>query len=165
MITLVPIAGAPVWLDSTSELAPYGMLVSPIRDKQALVVPVTGAATIEKTPTGLPFKSFSKFTAKGTLTKDGTMKAQIELTERGDDELMMRTLLRQVPRGQWNELMQRISQGLGFGGTTSNPDANRPELTAEPMKLGYSYEREKTGDWDNHRIRSSLPRRLSVFSR
>ncbi|RZU41879.1 DUF3857 domain-containing protein [Edaphobacter modestus] len=157
MITFLPTAGTPIWLDSTSELAPYRMLVSPIRDKQALVVPAMGTARMERTPVGLPFQSFSKFTAKGTLTKDGTMKAQIELTERGDDELMMRTLLRQVPRGQWNELIQRLSQGLGFGGTTSSPDASRPDLTADPVKLTYSYEREKTGDWDNHRIVPLFP--------
>jgi tetratricopeptide (TPR) repeat protein len=85
------------------------------------------------------------------------VKAKIEFTERGDDELMMRTLLRQIPRGQWNELMQRLSQGFGFGGVTSNPDATRPESTNDPVKLAYNYEREKTGDWENHRILPLLP--------
>jgi tetratricopeptide (TPR) repeat protein len=157
MITFVPIDGAPVWLDSTSELAPYRMLISFIRDKQALVVPATGPAKIEKTPIELPFKPFSSFVAAGTLTKEGTVKAKVEFTERGDDELLIRTLFRQIPRGQWNELMQRLSQGFGFGGVTSDPDATRPESTNDPIKLAYNYEREKTGDWENHRILPLFP--------
>ena len=85
------------------------------------------------------------------------MKAKMEFTERGDDELLLRALLRQVPRGQWNELMQRLSQGLGFGGTTSDPDASSPEKTLEPLRLSYDYLREKTGDWENHRILPLFP--------
>jgi predicted Zn-dependent protease len=157
MITQVPVAGAPVWLDTTSELAPYQMLLQVIRDKQALVIPETGAAKLEKTPAGLPFTPFTKFVAKGTLNKDGLMKAQMEYTTRGDDEVVMRTLLRQVPRGQWNDLMQRLSQGFGFSGTTSNPDAARPDATGEPVRISYDYEREKTGDWDNRRIVPLFP--------
>ncbi|QNI36850.1 tetratricopeptide repeat protein [Edaphobacter albus] len=53
--------------------------------------------------------------------------------------------------------IQRISQGYGFGGTTSNPDATRPEITSDPIKITYDYEREKTGDWENHRIVPLFP--------
>ena len=157
MITLVPVAGAPVWLDTTAELAPYQVLTQVIRNKQALVIPEKNAAKLETTPPGLPFSSFTKFLASGTLTKEGTMKAHMEYTTRGDDEIVMRTLFRQVPRGQWNDLAQRLSQGFGFSGTTSNPDAARPELTTEPVRISYDYEREKTGDWDNHRIVPLFP--------
>jgi len=157
MITTVPVSGKQVWLDATAEVAPYQMLVSVIRDKQALVVPDTGVAKLERTPAALPFAPFSKFVAKGTLSAEGTMKAQIEYTTRGDDELVFRTVYRQVPPGQWAELTQRLSQGLGFGGTTSHPEATKPDNTSEPERLAYDYEREKTGDWDNHRIVALLP--------
>jgi tetratricopeptide (TPR) repeat protein len=157
MITTVPVAGRQVWLDATAEVAPYQVLVSPIRDKQALVVPETGAAKLEKTPEKLPFAPFSKFVAKGTLSTEGTMKAQMEYTARGDDEIVFRALYKQVPPGQWDELTQRLSQGLGFGGTTSHTEASKPDNTAEPERVAYDYEREKTGDWDNHRIVALLP--------
>ena len=157
MITTVPVAGRQIWLDTTAEIAPYEMLVSMTRDKQALVVPDAGVAKIEKTPEKLPFASFSRFVGKGTLSKDGTMKAQIDYTTRGDDELVLRTLLRQVSPGQWDELSQRLSQGLGFSGTTSHTEAGKPDATAEPARISYDYEREKTGDWDNHRILPLFP--------
>lgn len=157
MITAVPVAGKQVWVDSTAEVAPWEMLVATTRDKQTLVVPDTGSPWLEKTPQKLPFDSFNRFVAKGTLSKEGTMKAQIEYTTRGDDELLLRTLLRQVSPGQWDELSQRLSQGLGFSGTTSHTEAGRPDQTAEPARIAYDYEREKTGDWDNHRIVPMFP--------
>jgi hypothetical protein len=45
MITTVPVGGKQVWLDATAEVAPYQVLVAPIRDKQTLVVPETGDPT------------------------------------------------------------------------------------------------------------------------
>lgn len=157
MITTVPVAGKQVWLDATAEVAPYQVLVSTIRDKQALVVPDAGVAKLERTPEKLPFTPFSKFVAKGTLSTDGTMRAQMEYTARGDDEIVFRALYKQVPPGQWEELTQRLSQGLGFGGTTSHAETSKPDNTADPERVAYDYEREKTGDWDNHRIVALLP--------
>ncbi|MBS1821380.1 MAG: DUF3857 domain-containing protein [Acidobacteria bacterium] len=157
LITMVPLRRKDVWLDTTAEVAPWGMLVAATRDKETLVVPDTGAAKLEKTPQALPFTPFSRFAAKGTLSKEGVMKSQMEYTARGDDELVLRTLLRQVSPGQWDDLSQRLSQAMGFGGTTSHTEAGRPDKTDEPARISYDYEREKFGDWDNHRIVPLFP--------
>ena len=157
MITMVPVGGKEVWLDSTAEVAPWGMLVATTRDKETLVVPKTGAAKLEKTPQALPFTPFNTFTARGTLNKEGTMKAQMAYKTRGDDELILRALLRQVSPGQWDDLSLRLSQGMGFSGTTSHTEAGRPDKTDEPARISYDYEREKTGDWENHRIIALFP--------
>ncbi len=58
LITLATVGGQPVWLDATAEVAPYRMLVAPIRDHSALAIPETGVARVEKTPAELPFKPF-----------------------------------------------------------------------------------------------------------
>jgi tetratricopeptide (TPR) repeat protein len=157
MITMVPMGGKEVWLDTTAEVAPWGLLLATTRDKETLVVPDTGAAKLEKTPQALPFTPLSIFTARGTLNKEGTMKAQIEYKARGDDEVVLRTLLRQVSPGQWDDLSQRLSQAMGFSGTTSHTEAVRPDKTDEPARISYDYEREKTGDWENHRIIALFP--------
>ena len=157
LITAVPVDGKQVWLDATAEIAPYQVLVPVIRDKQALVIPETGASKIERTPAALPFAAFGRFVGNGTLSKDGTMKAQIEYTSRGDEELVLRAVLRQVPPGQWDQMVQQLSQGMGFGGTTSHAEASRPDVTTDPVKLSYDYEREKTGDWDNYKILPLFP--------
>jgi tetratricopeptide (TPR) repeat protein len=157
LITTVPVDGKQVWLDATAEVAPYQVLLPVIRDKQALVIPETGTPMIERTPATLPFANFTKFVATGTLGKDGTMRAQMEYASRGDDELAMRALLRQVPPGQWDQMVQQLSQGLGFGGTTSHAEASRPDITDDQVKLNYDYEREKFGDWDNYKIAPLFP--------
>ena len=65
LITLATVGGQPVWLDATTEVAPYRMLVAPIRDHSALAIPETGVARVEKTPAELPFKPFQKMNAVG----------------------------------------------------------------------------------------------------
>jgi tetratricopeptide (TPR) repeat protein len=157
LITALPLGGTTIWLDSTAEVAPYRMLVIPIRDKQTLVVPDTGVAMLKRTPAVLPFTPSTTFTAKGTLAENGTAKAHMEYITRGDDEIVMRAVFRQVPPGQWDQLVQNLSQRLGFTGTTSHTEADRPDTTTDPFKLSYDYEREKLGDWDNLRIVPLMP--------
>ncbi len=157
MITALPMGGSMVWMDATAEVAPYRMLVSVVRDRRTLVVPDQGAAMLERTPKGLPFVPFSAFTAVGKLGVNGTANTHMEYVTRGDDELVLRALFRQVSPGQWDQLTQAISQQLGFAGTTSHAEASRPDATAEPERLSYDYEREKLGDWDNFRIVPLFP--------
>jgi len=152
LITRVVVGGQPVWLDATAEVAPYRVLNPAIRDKDALVVPDSGVATIQRTPAGLPFPAIQKMDASGTLNADGISNSHIVVTLRGDDELVARSALHQVSPGQYDQLVQRFSQGMGYAGTTSHADVSRPEDTTDPLRIGYDYQREKAGDWDNLRI-------------
>jgi tetratricopeptide (TPR) repeat protein len=152
LITRVSVGGQPVWLDATTEVAPYRMLSYVIRDKNGLVVPETGAAKIERTPAGLPFASFQTMDSVGTLDKDGLSNSRLVLTMRGDDELIIRMAFRQTAPAQYEQLVQQISQGIGYAGTTSHVEVTRPEDTAEPFKISYDYKREKGGDWPNLKI-------------
>ena len=156
-ITTLPVDGKEVWLDSTAEIAPYRVLMPSVRDKQALVIPDTGSAKVERTPAVPPFPFLDTFVATGTLSTDGTMKSHMELVSRGDSELVMRAIFRQVAPGQWEQFVQNLSQGLGFGGTTSHSELTRPDATEDPFKLSYDYEREKYGDWDNYKIQPLFP--------
>ncbi len=157
LITKLPHGGEPIWLDTTAEIAPYRLLVPTVRDKRTLVVPETGVATLQRTPSALPFTPFVRFTAKGTLDESGTVKTRMEYVSRGDDELVLRVLLRQFAPGQWDQLAQGISQQIGFSGTTSHAEASRPDVTNDPQTLSYDYKREKLGDWDRYRIVPLFP--------
>ncbi len=164
LITTAVVNGKQVWLDSTSEVAPYRVLLYAIRDKQALVIPEAGSAAVERTPAGLPFDQLETLDATGTLDKDGTANLHMVLTLRGDNEVIIRSAFHATQANQYQELTQRMSQGMGFGGTTSNVQISRAEETAEPFNMNYDYKREKPGnDWDNLRIvpmllPASLPR-------
>jgi len=152
LITTVPVGGQHVWLDTTAEVAPYRALLYVIRDKKALVVPDAGVAKIETTPAALPFSSYQKMDAVGTLDKEGTSNSRLVWTMRGDEEIALRAAFRQVSPGQYDPMVQQISQGIGFQGTTSHAEVSRLEDTSDPMTMSYDYKREKNGDWDNLRI-------------
>ena len=152
LITRVHVDGKPVWLDATAEVAPYQMLMSSIRDHQVLVVPENGPAILARTPERPPFPVFQKLEAVGSLDASGTSNSRITLTLRGDDELALRAVFRQSGPAQYEALVQRISQGMGYAGTTSHVELESLENTDQPLKISYDYKREKSGDWPNRRV-------------
>lgn len=152
LITAVPVEGKQVWLDTTAEVAPYRALLYGIRDKKALVIPDAGVAKIETTPAALPFPSFQKLDAVGTLDKEGTSNSHLAWAIRGDEEIVLRAAFRQTSPGQYDQMVQQISKGIGYQGTTSHAEVSRIEDTSAPMTFSYDYKREKAGDWDNRKI-------------
>jgi len=79
------------------------------------------------------------------------------MTFRGDLELGYRQALRAAGQPQWNDVMQKISQNLGFGGTVSDVTATPLEATDKPFEIGYGYKREKYSDWENRQIAPPFP--------
>jgi tetratricopeptide (TPR) repeat protein len=152
LITHLMVDGKDVWLDSTEEIAPYRMMVITLRGKKALVVPPQDVAKIETTPADPPFTPEETWTAKGTLDKQGVSESHIVVKTRGDSELLIRALLRQVSPAQYDEFMQRLANSEGYAGTTSHASFTRPDDTAGPMVMEFDYHRERAGDWDNLRI-------------
>ena len=157
VITLAHIDGKPVWLDATAEVAPFQLLLPTIRGKQALVVPATGDAYLATTPKDPPFPLTTEFDADGTLDDQGTSHSHMVLTLRGDVEVIFRQAARSVSPAQWDQLMQNISYSMSYAGKVTNAEFARPEITAEPFRVTYDYEREKAGDWDNLRIIPQFP--------
>src|SRR5207248_8909800 len=96
LITTVSVSDQQVWLDTTAEVAPYRALLYGIRDKKALVIPDTGVALVQTTPAALPFPSFQKTEALGTLDKDGISNSHLIWTMSGDEEIAVRAAFRQV---------------------------------------------------------------------
>jgi tetratricopeptide (TPR) repeat protein len=141
-----------VWLDTTPEVAPLGFLVTPLRDKQALVMSGDKSIQFVTTPADPPFPSTQAFKIDGKLSDNGTLEAKVEGTTRGDTEVAMRTAFRRIPQPQWKDLVQQISYGLGYAGTVSDVNASTPETITEPFRFSYSYSRKDYPDWSNRQI-------------
>ncbi|MBV8631341.1 MAG: DUF3857 domain-containing protein, partial [Silvibacterium sp.] len=86
VITVVSLNGKEIWLDSTPEVTPYRMLISPLRDKQALVIPTDGPPRLERTPADGPFPFVDTTTAVAKLNSQGTLDGHIDFELRGDSE-------------------------------------------------------------------------------
>ena len=157
LITRVKVGNEEVWLDATAEVAPYKVLLFGLRDKQALVVPEQGVASLEHTPKDLPFPALDAWKAVGSLDKDGVSESHISMTLRGDDEVEIRAVTHQVSPGRYDELVQNFVKAIGYGGTISHADVSRPEDTVDPFSFSFDYHREQGGDWKNLKIVAQLP--------
>ena len=157
VITAVQSGGSLLWLDTTTEIGPFQYLVSPLRDKQALVVWDDKPATLVRTPTELPFPSTQIFRMDAKLADDGTLTGNADFTVRGDIEFLLRSAFRSVPFPQWKDLAQKISYNMGFGGEVSEVTASSPDKTEELFHYSYKYTRKDFGDWSSRRILSPAP--------
>ena len=155
VITVVPEkpgGNKPIWLDTTSEVAPFGLLVFLLRDKQALVVPPNAPPSIETTPPAPPFEPFQRYEIDAKLSDAGVLEGKVKRTFRGDSELVAREAFRQTPESRWKDLVQLISRAGGFGGDVSEIEASSPEATNDPYVITYKYTRKDYSDWPNRRI-------------
>ncbi len=158
VITVVPRDGKLIWMDATEEVAPVGALMQQLRDKQALAIPASKPAYLERTPVDMPFPQSFVFTANGKFSDKGEFTARIDQTYHGDVELVIRTVFRQVPQSQWKELVQGMSGRMGFGGeVVTQPEVSAVEQTGEPFHLAYDYKRLKYGQWDDRSIGPPMP--------
>lgn len=162
VITTATLPSGQIWMDSTPGVSPFRLLVSPIRDKQALVIPATGAARLETTPAQPPYPLFDRFVAKATLNADGELNAHVDITDRSDVEIVLRALGSNLAPAQWDQGTQYLVRLLGFGGTTSNSDFAKPDDFTDPMHVSYDYNRKTYGDWDNFRIVPLFPMEVGL---
>jgi tetratricopeptide (TPR) repeat protein len=157
VITAIPQGDSFLFLDTTPELAAYGYLLTPLRDKFAVVVPSDGAARLVKTPKNPPGINSEEFHMNASLDSNGTLEGKSRIDTGGDSELVMRLAFRATSESQWNELVQGISGGMGFGGTVSDVLAAQPEAVGQPFWFSYSYHRPEYSNWKEHQISPPLP--------
>ena len=160
LITLVDVDGAPVWLDATTEVAPYRVLLPVLRDKQALVVPAKnglGVPHLAKTPAELPFAAVDRYEGTFELAQDGTTKGNVTVTMRGDDEVLMRYTTRQVARTQWDQLGQVYVNNSGFNGKANSVTLDAGDDLSAPWGMRYGYTQDPWSQWRTYQMGSLLP--------
>jgi tetratricopeptide (TPR) repeat protein/transglutaminase-like putative cysteine protease len=157
VITAVPRGDALQWMDTTSELAPMGLLVFPIRGKRALLVPDGQLPHLAETPEEASEANTNTYDFSGKLTDEGALEGKVRRTATGDIALVTRLGFRSVSQSQWKDLVQAISYSSGFGGTVSNVEASSPEDPDHPFSYSYDYARKQLPDWENHRTTAHLP--------
>ncbi len=159
MITAVTLDGKQVFLDTTTEVAPFGMLIQPLRDKQALLVTPGGPVQIVKTPADLPFQQTQTLSVEGKVDVKGKFDATVQQTFHGDDELFLRLAFRRTPVEKWQEMAQSISFMTGFGGEVSEVSTSDLENIKVPLQIRYRYTRDDYVTWDGGvgSMRTALP--------
>jgi len=152
VITAIPRGESFVFLDTTPEVASFGLLVRNLRDRQALAVLPSQGTRLIATPANSPLPNYEVFHIDSSIDTKGTLDAKMRLEERGDGELGLRLAYRSTPQNNWQELTQKIVAGMGFGGTVSDVSVEQPEDTTQPFWISFTYHRTDLPDWKNHRI-------------
>jgi tetratricopeptide (TPR) repeat protein len=152
IITVIPKGDKFTWLDTTPGAAPFAVLGFALRDKLALVVMDGNKGLLTKTSKDIPFAPYTRFTMDAKLSKDGVLDGDARLESRGDSEILIRLAFRNTPESRWKELVQVLSQSLGFAGTVDDVRVAPPDDTSTAFWVTYKYHRPEYGDWPNHKI-------------
>jgi tetratricopeptide (TPR) repeat protein len=162
VITLLPLGKEEVWMDTTTEVAPFRLLSFNIRKKQGLVIPVEGAPHLEETPADPPMPNTQVQTIDGTINQLGKLNAKVSYVVRGDTELLMRIIFRRVPSPQWEHLVENINAMGGLDGEITNLKVGDPAATREPFQFSYDIAKTNFLDWSKKKTDVDLP--LSQFN-
>jgi len=149
-----------VWMDTTSEVAPFRLLAFSLRNKQALVIPPAVppspvAPHLEKTPadTPMPDREFSEIVGK--VNDIGKLEAHVRYEFRGDEELLLRSVFRRVPEANWQRVVENVNAGLG--GEITNLKVSDPAATREPFTFSYDVSKVNFLDWSKKKTDVPLP--------
>jgi len=158
VITRVPVGGKEIWLDSTSGVLPFRMLMEPTRDKEALLISQDGKSGLVRTPADLPFQPFDQTQVTASLNDNGKLTTQVSATMRGDREVAFRFALRQVPGTHWKELFSAMMQRAGMkGAEISNLQVSDPSDTDNPLHIALEASASNFFDWSARESKIKLP--------
>jgi tetratricopeptide (TPR) repeat protein/transglutaminase-like putative cysteine protease len=162
VITLLPLGNQEVWMDTTTEVAPFRLLSFNIRKKQGLVIPVEGVPHLEETPADTPMPSTQVQTINGSINDLGKLNATVSYVVHGDTELLMRIIFRRVPNAQWQHLVENINAMGGLDGEITNLKVSDPAATKEPFTFSYDVSKANFLDWSKKKTDLELP--MAQFS-
>jgi len=157
VFTVLPLGKEEIWMDTTTEVAPFRLLASVLRKKQALVVPQNGTAHLEETPADPPMMNRQYTDIQGKVSELGKLEAQVHYEFRGDTELYLRSLFRRIPRNKWNDFIKQMSLYGGISGDVSDVKASDPAETHESFQLDYRISAATYLDWSKKKTETTLP--------
>ncbi|MGC2112631.1 MAG: DUF3857 domain-containing protein [Candidatus Korobacteraceae bacterium] len=158
VITRVPVDGKEIWLDSTPGVAPFRMLSSNLRDKQALAIPPDGNAVLVWTPTDLPFPAFDRTDLVGSVNDTGQLTAHISTAARGDAEIILRFAMRRIPSNHWKDIFDYMLKHSGMStAEITNFKAMDPSDTDNPLTVDFDITANNYFDWSAAESKFPLP--------
>jgi tetratricopeptide (TPR) repeat protein/transglutaminase-like putative cysteine protease len=151
-------AGTEVFcLDTSTEVAPFGFLISALRHKQALDVPPDGPAALMETPADPPFPVHQIWRLEGAVSELGKLDARVHYVLRGDNEVLLRLAFRRTPQAKWKELGQAIAASDGLRGEIDGVKPSDPADTHHPFTLEYHIVAPGFLDWSSRRAQLAPP--------
>lgn len=156
-ITRVSAGGQDLWMDVTTEVAPFRLLSANLRRKDALVVAAGVPARLIETPADPPMPGHLAQEIRGSLGDAGTFTGKVTLRTRGDLELVLRIVFRRTPAAMWKNVVEQLNEAGGIGGEVSNWKVSDPAATGEPFEIQYDVKKVGLVDWTKKKVDLALP--------
>ncbi len=162
VITLVPVGKEEMWMDTTTEVAPFRLLSYSLRKKQALVIPPDGTPRLEETPADSPIPDAEKLEIDGKVDDTGKLDTKIAYEIHGDSEVVLRQVFRNVGSAQWQQVVENMSSKEGLGKEVSEVKISDPTKVREPFTFSYRLTKPNYVDPSKKKVDLKLP--LPIFS-
>jgi tetratricopeptide (TPR) repeat protein len=157
VISAIPMGNETLWADTTSEIAPVGLLSPRLRNKKGLLVPLSGPARLESTPAEPPFLSSEFVTMEGTVDDLGKITARGRLVLHGDSEMYLRYMFRRTPKSDWKSLGFYLGMAGGLPGEVTDIKASDPADLEKPFEVEFTVSRKDFLDWSSKKMKLPLP--------
>ena len=135
LITAVKFGENLTWLDSTAEVAPYGLIEYQLRNKQAVIATTDSAGGLRRTPAESPVKDRTTLNIDANFSEFGALDAKLEITSTGDGAWPLRGTFRRVPQTDWPRVLEFVFRAWGLQGDISDVKIDAIEDTAKPFHL------------------------------
>ncbi|HEY2962405.1 MAG TPA: DUF3857 domain-containing protein [Pyrinomonadaceae bacterium] len=157
VISAIPLGNETLWADTTSEIAPVGLLSPRLRNKKALMIPSSGPAHLETTPAEPPFLSTELVTLEGTVDDLGKLSAHARLVLHGDAEMFMRFMFRRTPKANWKSLGFYLGMAGGVQGEVTDIKTTETTDLEKPFEVEFNVTRNDFLDWSSKKLKLELP--------
>ncbi|HKR83409.1 MAG TPA: tetratricopeptide repeat protein, partial [Terriglobales bacterium] len=137
LITAAKLGDHLTWLDSTAEVAPYGLIAYQLRNKQAVLAANDSIGGLKKTPSESPVKNGTTLTVRAKVSELGALDADVELSATGDGDWPVRATLRTVPQTNWKDTLELFSSAWGLPGDVSDVRIDPLGNTSKPLHISY----------------------------
>ena len=157
VITVVPSGRDTIWLDATPGLAPFGLLLYPLRGQTALVMMQPTPPQLARTPAAPPFPMFEHAIVSGAISPSGTVTLAMRYSMRGDEEAVMREVVQELPHDRLTAFANGMLQEFHFSGTASNVETSSPTVMSDPFSFGFRIDQPVALTWRDRRASYQLP--------
>jgi tetratricopeptide (TPR) repeat protein/transglutaminase-like putative cysteine protease len=157
VLTVIPLAGQTIWLDSTVGVAPFRLLPAPLRGKAALLVASNGAGRIVETPADPPFRSSQEVAIDGSVSALGKLTAHARYSLLGDTELALRLAFQNTPPSQWKDLGQTVLAFDGIRGEVTSVELSNLSEFEKPFDFDIGFTESNFFDWSSKSSTAAMP--------
>lgn len=151
VVTAIPNGEDPgrwTWMDTTAEVAPFGMLTTATRGRRALSLGTARLpARVLTTPEEGPFPFADSLEIDGTISPLGVLTANVRLASRGDSEVIVRSAVRALPRESLDGFVKGLVKAFKLNGEFSNIKVSDPLQMESPFEVTFTLRVGGFLDW------------------